>query len=128
MRKWQRFEDDVTETQLSNRLYEFTLKVVHGRGTCNLPEGMTGAYVTCYGCAPDPEIAMRKGVATIVGMGLVFADIKEGVREIPVESWTSYVAKVWPDFSAHLPSEDDLASMMCHGGVFFGPFIGFSSS
>lgn len=112
---------------MTHRLYEFTMKVFRGDG-CDLPDDLEGAYVVSYVGAPDFEAALRKGVTVITGMHYVFNDIQGKVREIPVSSWEEYVAKVWPDFADHLPTQGELPSLVENGAVFFGPFSGFKHS
>ena len=111
---------------MGNQLYEFTMKVLRGAG-CDLPKGMTGAYVPTYAAAPDYQAALRKGVAAITGMGYVFSDLQGEVREIPVASWSDYVPKVWPEFVGELPSSENLPRLIEEGAIFFGPFAGFNS-
>jgi len=112
---------------VTNRLYEFTMKVVRADG-CDLPEGMNGAYVPTYVGASDYQEALKRGVKAISGMHYVFKDIEGKVREIPLVSWSDYIAKVWPDFVSHLPSALELPSLVESGAVFFGPFAGFERS
>lgn len=109
-----------------NTLYEFTIKVLPGEST-KLPNGLKGAYVACYAAAPDYQSALKKGVLAIAQMGYKFEDIRNGVREIPVESWNSYLEKVWPEYTDQMPSIEELPEVVNSGQVFFGPFIGFSS-
>jgi hypothetical protein len=109
---------------MANQLYEFRMKVLRGEG-CDLPESMKGAYVPCYVAAHDFQAAVKKGVAAITGMHYVFKDIEGQVREIPFASWSEYIAKVWPEFGGHFPSQEELPSLVEKGVVFFGPFAGF---
>jgi len=109
---------------MANQLYEFTIKVTRGDG-CDLPKNMAGAYVPCYVGAPNFQVAVQRGVAAITGLHYLFQDIQGQVREIPFASWTEYIAKVWPDFPDHFPSQGELPSLVERGTVFFGPFAGF---
>jgi hypothetical protein len=109
---------------VEKKLYEFTLKVLRGQG-CDLPDDMQGAYVPCYAGAPDYQSALRKGVTALNGMRYVFDDVFGEVREIPLHSWADYVAKVWPEFTDRLPSQEELPGLVEKGEIFFGPFAGF---
>ncbi len=109
---------------MPNQLYEFRMKVLRGDG-CDLPENMKGAYVPCYVAASDFQAAVKNGVAAITSMHYVFKDIQGQVREIPLASWSEYIAKVWPEFAGHFPKQEELPSLVEKGVVFFGPFAGF---
>jgi len=110
--------------QAGNQLYEFTVKAMRG-AECELPEGALGAYIPCYVFALDYQTALKKGATTLKDMGYLFDSVQGKVREIPPASWSSYVAKVWPDFADQLPSTDELPLLMKKGAIFFGPFITF---
>jgi hypothetical protein len=107
-----------------NHLYEFTMKVKRGDG-CDMPEGMEGALVPTYVGASDYQAAVKKGVAAIRGMHYVFEGIQGRVRELPVQRWEEYLAQVWPEFTSHFPSKEQLPPLVENGEVFFGPFGGF---
>lgn len=111
---------------MQNKLYEFTIKVSRGDG-CDMPENMEGAYVNCYASAPSYEQAMKKGVMAITKDNYVFEDVVKGVREIPVEEWSDYIEKTWPEFVDHLPSQEEVKTCVDEGMVFFSPFMGFNS-
>ena len=102
------------------------MRVLRGQGS-DLPEGVQGAFVPCYASAPDPQAALKKGVIAVKAMHCLFDDIRGDVREIPLSAWSAYVAKVWPDFSDHFPSQADLPELVEKGVVFFGPFATFKS-
>lgn len=108
-----------------NNLYEFTMKVSPGSGT-EMPDGIIGAYVACYAAASDYQAALRKGVSAITQMGYKFDDIKNDVREVPLDSWGAYLDKVWPEYIDQMPSVAQLPEVVKSGQIFFGPFIGFS--
>ena len=90
------------------------------------PANIEGAYVTCYAAAPDPLLAFRKGVASTRAMGYLFEDILGTVRELPLETWTAYLQRSWPDVSGHFPDQHSLTSMIPEQAVFFGPFSNFT--
>lgn len=109
-----------------NNLYEFTMKVLPSEST-EMPDGLKGAYVACYASALDYQTALKKGVQAIAQMGYRFDNLKNGVREIPLNSWTAYVDSVWPEYADQMPSAEQLLAVVKDGQVFFGPFVGFSS-
>jgi hypothetical protein len=109
-----------------NNLYEFTMKVLRTEST-EMPDGLKGAYVACYAAALDYQAALKKGVEAIAQMGYKFDDLKNGVREVPLNSWTDYVESVWPEYADQMPSAEQISAIVDDGQVFFGPFIGFSS-
>jgi len=110
---------------MENRLFEFTMKL--SRTDANPPPAnIEGAYVTCYAAAPDPLLAFRKGVASACSMGYRFEDILGTVRELPLEAWTAYLQRCWPDVSGHFPDQHSLTSMIPEQAVFFGPFSKFN--
>jgi len=108
-----------------NNLYEFTMKVLPGE-SMEMPDGLKGAYVACYVAALDYQAALKKGVQAIMQMGYKFDDIKNGVREVPLDSWAAYIESVWPEYADQMPSTEQLPAVVEDGQVFFGPFIGFS--
>lgn len=108
-----------------NTLYEFTMKILRGDST-EMPEELTGAYVTCYAGAPDYQAAVRKGVLAITQMGYKFDDLRNEVREIPLASCAEYLIKVWPDYLDQMPTAAQLTDVVKAGQVFFGPFAGFT--
>ena len=112
------------ETDLENRLFEFTMRVLRGDGS-ELPEDVRGAYVPCYASAPDYRAALKKGALAANAMHNRFDDVRGEVREIPLATWGAYVAQVWPDFSGHFPSQDELPGLVANGIVFFGPIATF---
>lgn len=109
-----------------NKLYEFTMKILRGDST-EMPDGLTGAYVTCYAAAPDYQASVRKGVLAITQMGYKFDDLRDGVREIPLASWAEYLGKVWPEYANQMPTVAQLPDLVTEGQIFFGPFAGFTS-
>ena len=110
---------------MENRLFEFTMKLSRLDG--NHPSAdIEGAYVTCYAAAPDPLSAFRKGVASTRAMGYLFEDILGTVRELPLETWTAYLQRSWPDVPGHFPDQHSLSSMIPEQAVFFGPFSKFT--
>jgi hypothetical protein len=111
---------------IMNNLYEFTMKVLPSESVV-MPDGLKGAYVACYAAALDYQAALKKGVQAIAQMGYKFDEIKSDVREIPQDSWTAYIASVWPEYADQMPSAEQLSTVVEDGQVFFGPFIGFSS-
>jgi hypothetical protein len=110
---------------MENRLFEFTMKLSKLAGD-HPPADIEGAYVTCYAAAPDPLSAFRKGVANTRAMGYLFEDILGTVRELPLETWTAYLQRSWPDVSGHFPDQHSLSSMIPEQAVFFGPFSKFT--
>jgi hypothetical protein len=108
-----------------NHLYEFTMRISPGNGT-EMPDGIIGAYVACYAAASDCQAALRKGALTITQMGYKFYFIKNDVREVPIESWGTYLDKVWPEYIDQMPSVAQLPEVVKDGQIFFGPFVGFS--
>jgi len=112
---------------VSNQLFEFTVKVRRVDG-CDLPDPMVGAYVNCYVAATEFQDAVRKGVAALTNRHYVFEDIRGDVREIPIESWSKYIAKAWPEFVEHFPLQEEIASLVEGSVVFFGPFCGFEDT
>jgi hypothetical protein len=109
---------------MTNKLFEFTVEVLRGEG-CDMPDGMTGAFIPTYAAATDPLEAVRLGVKTLQGMHYQFKDLKGTVREIPAASWEDYIEHVWPEFVTRLPSASELPVLVERGAVFFGPFAGF---
>jgi hypothetical protein len=107
-----------------NQLYEFTMKVARG-DKCDMPESMHAALVPTYVGAADYQDAIRKGVEAIRNLHYLFDNVHGQVREIPVDRWEEYVAKVWPEFITHFPSKEQLPALIEKGVVFFGPFSGF---
>lgn len=100
------------------------MKVLRSKD-CDLPANMQGAYVTTYAGATDFRSAVQKAVVAVTNMNYRFDDVQGKVREIPVSSWSDYVSKVWPDYSARLPNQEELPLLVERGMVFFGPFMGF---
>lgn len=92
-----------------------------------MPDGLVGAYVTCYAAASDYQTAVKKGVAAITQMGYRFENLRNGVREIPPASWDDYLNKVWPEYVDQMPSALEVLDVVNTGRVFFGPFVGFAS-
>ena len=100
------------------------MKVKRGGG-CDMPDGVDQALVPTYVAASDHQAAVKKGVAAIRDMHYVFDDLQGQVRELPVNQWEEYIARVWPEFASYFPSKEQLLSIVEEGAVFFGPFGGF---
>ena len=97
----------------------------HSAGRASSPAGTRGAYVTCYACAPDPLLGIRRGIAAVRALQYVFEDLLGNVREIPLANWTEYIQRVWPEFVEHFPGQEVLPGLVIEGAVFFGPFSEF---
>lgn len=109
---------------MENRLYEFTMKLQKGRDADPVQPApaVSGAYVTCYAGAPDPLVAIRRGVAAARERDFLFIDVLGNVREIPLQSWTDYIQRAWPEHHATLPAAASLPQLVIDGATFFGPF------
>ena len=103
---------------MANKLYQFTLRALR-------QSTPGGALVPCYACAADHRNALTQAVAKLSSLDLRFDTVDGPVTEIDPAGWSSYVAKVWPDFAAGLPDANELSRILAQGGVFFGPIAGF---
>ena len=112
---------------MENQLYEFTIRALCGDG-CEMPTDIEGAFIPTYVGATDFKTALKKGVSAIAQLHFVFEGVEGNVREIPIESWDNYVSSVWPEIIEHFPSRVEVQFIASDGGVFFGPFVGFSKS
>ncbi len=109
-----------------NFLYVFTVKVGRGEGA-EMPAGVAGAVVAVYAAAPDPDTAVRNGIAALGGMKFIFQEIQGDVGQLPIEYWDAYIEKVWPDFPERFPKSDELPGLLQSRAVFFGPFAAFTN-
>ena len=109
---------------MKNHLFEFQMRLLRGDGR-DMPEGIDGALVVCYASASGYEAAVKKGVLAAAQMHYIFDTVVGNVREIPVDSWSTYVESVWSDCPDFFPSHEELPSLVQQGVVFFGPFAGF---
>ncbi len=115
---------------MTNQLFEFKLRVLRdgggGSSGGDLPAGADGAHVACYSSAPDLRAALAQGAAAVARMGCRIDDVQGDARVIPVDRWGNYVASVWPDYAAHMPTAAQLPARIAEGAVFFGPFATFT--
>ena len=111
---------------MTNQLFEFRLRVLREHGSRELPQGADGAYVACYASAPDLHTALARGAAAVARMGCRVDDVEAEARAIPAAQWGEYVAKVWPEYAARLPTASELPARIAEGAVFFGPFATFA--
>lgn len=111
---------------MKNNLYEFTMKVSRGEG-CELPKGMSRAYVNCYASAPDHKAAIKKGVIAITQDHYIFEEIVKDIREIPIDRWNEYIEKSWSGFTDYFPNSKQVETCVKEGLVFFSPFMGFNN-
>jgi hypothetical protein len=111
---------------VTNQLFELELRVLRDQDGSDLPAGADGAYVACYSCAPDLNAALTQGAAAVARMGCRIDDVEGDARVIPVDRWSEFVAKVWPEYASNLPNASQLPARIAEGAVFFGPFATFS--
>ncbi|WP_221623765.1 hypothetical protein, partial [Burkholderia stagnalis] len=84
-----------------------------------------GLYTVTVLNAGSRSAAVKKGVLAAAQMHYIFDTVVGNVREIPVDSWSTYVESVWSDCPDFFPSHEELPSLVQQGVVFFGPFAGF---
>jgi len=88
---------------------------------------MVGAYVSCYSCAQNVEIALTQMVERLQDNHYIFVDILDEIRELDAYKWNLFVESAWQEFADHFPSQKELLELIELGEVFFGPFIGYST-
>lgn len=111
-----------------NYLYEIPISVKRGQ-SCPMPSNLVGAYVCCYVGAQDHFDATRKAVLKLVGEGYIFKDIvNRKVNEIDPSKWEEYIDNTWSEFKDHFPTQDEIASKVEEGEIFYGPFIGYETN
>jgi len=110
---------------MANTLFEFTVRAVRAPSDEAGPSG-NAALIPCYSSGEDYQEAIRKAVRRLSEMGFVFDSLRGKVREIDVALWPEYVKKVWPEFPDSFPPPEMVPAIIGAGGVFFGPFSGFT--
>lgn len=87
-----------------------------------IPEGFSGAFVTCYSCSSDYEIAARAIIKKLRNDGLEVIGIESEINELAPGCWDSHIATQWPEHIDSLPSQTEFDAAMESGKVVYGPF------
>jgi len=111
---------------MSNLFYEIPINVIPGN-ECALPKEMNGAYVNCYAGAENVNDALQKSVNALKIKGYIFSDILESPTELDLDKWEIFVNETWSEIADSLPTQSEVKSIVSRGGVFFGPFVGYSN-
>jgi hypothetical protein len=111
---------------MTNSLYEIPVKVEPGKD-CDFPEEMDGAFVNCYSGAESVNEAIQKSINALKKKGYIFKDILKEVMILEPENWDIFVLEAWPEFVNSLPTKNEVKSIVNCGGIFFGPFVGYSN-
>lgn len=114
------------EATVENGLFLVAVEI--GRGTNNeMPAALTGAIVPAFAAGPDHEAAAKMAVNRLTAQGFEFRDIQGPIQKLDPTAWGEYVANAWPEFQAHLPSQESVLSGLREGRIFFGPLAGYGA-
>ncbi len=108
---------------MANKLFEMWAKVKRDKGS-DMPSYMAAALVPIYIMAPDDKSALKDAKAALTDSQFLLDEIEAPPREIPVNMWTAYLARVWPDHGGGFPKEAELPKLLEQKRVFFGPIAG----
>ena len=87
-----------------------------------MPEGITGAYVSCYADADGYEQAIERCVAALAIDGMQVEEILQPIHSMDASQWSQHVHDQWPDQAAQLPNQNDFEEAARAGKVIYGPF------
>ncbi len=105
--------------------------IIHGirlkirSGVEPLPFASTGAFVTAFSIAADPQEAILKAVRAVQAMGHDFEEILPEGLCMPLRDWGSFVSTAWSDYVQEFPSQREIAARLAGNGVVLTPVACF---
>lgn len=91
-------------------------------GKTILPDGFSGAYVSCYSPGNDYVDTVKNVLKRLAKDGFFVEEILEPILQMQSESWEFQVVETWPEYVEDLPSPIEFEAAMKEGQVIYGPF------
>ena len=98
---------------------------VKGLAGSIMPEGLSGAYVTCYVASNNYLDATRLALKKLSDDGLHSEEILQPINEMEMSSWSEYLQTTWPDYIDSFPNSTDFDLAMKSGRVIYSPFASY---
>ncbi len=87
-----------------------------------MPEGLGGAYVSCYASGETYVQATERALNKLAQDGLHPEEILQPINEMPVSHWSAHINEQWKDYVSNLPSQNEFEASIAAGKVVYGPF------
>jgi hypothetical protein len=112
------------ETKLVTKVYIIPFHVKGLAGSI-MPEGLSGAYVSCYVGSNNYVDATRLALKKLADDGLHPEEILQPINEMEMSSWGDYLQTTWPDHLDSFPNSTEFELAIKSGRVIYSPFASY---
>lgn len=90
-----------------------------------MPEGLSGAYVSCYAPAAEYIEATKKSLLRLSEDGLHPEEILQPIQEMDSDAWAAHIAATWAEQAESLPTQAEFNEVVLRDGIVYGPFSSY---
>ena len=87
-----------------------------------MPEGASGAYVSCYAKADNYRLGVEKCIAALKIDGMYVEEILQPIQSMKGSQWEIHIVDQWPDHKDEMPTQEEFENSINNGDVVYGPF------
>lgn len=109
-------------------MFECPILVSQGSSQ-GFPDNWKGAILIYFVAASDYVSALRKVAIHINSLGYKYEGVhNDKITQLdPSVWWEQYVMQIWPSLSVHLPSQEDIQTLVITGSMCQGPVLQWDS-